>query len=154
MISTSEILADTSQSIMHIDTQTINTKKELDGYWDMLFDIPGLLLQWVVTWALPEIYVDLIDKRKTKGLPTFIISSGYYRDGIELWNYESIQRNKDVGGVYLEWANLKDLSEVCEVLAKFVLELKSGVDLEKSMLEKFGRKLSVDQAINDLVSEL
>jgi len=142
-----------SQWTFHIDTQIINTQQELDLYGDIVFDVPWLLLQWVVTWALPEIYVDLIRKRRQKGLSTFIISSWYERDWVWLWNYESIVRNNDAWWIYLDGVNLKDITEVSESMHQFLVEWKQWNDLETAMVSRFWKNIS-DDTTNTAILEI
>lgn len=143
-----------SSTMMHIDTQTINTSESLRLYGDIVETVPGLLLQWVVTWALPEIYEELIKRRKEKGLPTFVISSWYHdRWEVKFWNYESIVRNKDTGAIYLDWVNLNDIREIFEFMHWCIWEWKQGIDLEIAMREKFC-KSEDDDSTNTAVVDI
>lgn len=143
-----------SWDIIIIDAQTITTQQALDLYWNTLEEVPGLLVQWMVTGALPEVYVGLIKKRKNKWLSTFIISSWYDGRWVKLWIYDSILRNIDVGGVYLEWVNLNDIEEVGYTLSLLIWEWKKWEALEKAMLEKFWKQSGGSGAVNDALVEI
>jgi len=143
-----------STGTIHIDTQLVNMPEQLALYKEIPRTISGLLLQWVVTWALPEIYVDLIRERKKKGLPTFIISSWYEKQGVWLWNYESIVRNQDVWWIYLEWVNLKDIACVCETLDEFIRQWKHWPILEKAMISHFWKNISSTDEANQSVVDI
>ena len=139
-----------SEWTLCIDTQTMNTQEDLDNYWDLPEYIWGLLLQWVVTWALPEIYEELIRKRKEKSLSTFVISSWYHdRWEINFWNYESIQRNQDAWAIYLNAVNLKDMELVWGTLSELVSNWIAWKALEDTMREKFCKTISRDEDVRD-----
>ncbi|MFH1536238.1 MAG: hypothetical protein ABIC96_04205 [Patescibacteria group bacterium] len=99
----------------------------------------ALVLTGYASGSIPDQLNPFITELKQKGIPTFVLSSNFGEDsGSHRTNYDVHHKTAEAGTILLQKPNINRGEEVIKAVQELINEGKTGDELIKAVVKKYG----------------
>lgn len=128
-------ISDVTFPVNVINTQICTHEKDIEANRQLIEKPYALILQGTISWTIPLVFMDIIQARTDKWLPTFIIGSWYHIPNGTAWEtYENHVEAEKVWAITLRKLNFSQIEQLAVFITEKVNEGQRWQDLTDEII--------------------